>query len=51
MELSTKEWNDFLDTYLIQGIVNDIEALQSLNDYQKYTINEIKKAINRIKNK
>lgn len=51
MELTTKEWNDFLDKYLIEGITDDLESLECLNDYQKYCINEIKKAISRIKKK
>lgn len=48
--LSTKEWNKILDTYLIEGKM-DMEDYNSLDDTQKLIINEIKKSINRIKNK
>ncbi len=51
MELTTKEWNEFLDKYLIEGIVDDVDSLTSLNEYQRYTINEFKKAIARINKK
>lgn len=51
MELSTKEWNNLLDKYLIEGIIDDMELLANLNEYQKYTINEFKKAIARINKK
>lgn len=51
MELTTKEWNTFLDRYLIEGICDEEELLTRLNDYQQYTLREIKKSISRIKNK
>lgn len=50
MELTTKEWNDLLDNFLINGGV-DMELFQRLDQVQNYCLNEIKKSINRIKNK
>ena len=49
-ELTTKEWNELLDQYLITGIINT-ERFEDLNEAQRWMINEIKKSTNRIKNK
>jgi len=50
MELTVKEWNKLLDTYLITSGV-DIELYNRTNDEQKWLLNEIKKSMERIKNK
>lgn len=51
IEPTKKEWNDLLDQYLIDGSVDDLEVYTKLTDYQYYCINEVKKSIERIKNK
>lgn len=51
MELTTKEWNNFLDRFLIENIIDDVDLLTRLNDYQRYALNEFKKSMLRIKNK
>lgn len=50
-EPTKKEWNYLLDKYLLNGGVDDMDVYMKLTDYQYYCINEVKKSINRIKNK
>ena len=48
--LPHKEWNDVLDRYLIENIIDGNLYLQ-LNDAQRYVIQELKKSFKRIKSK
>lgn len=50
MELTQKEWNNLLDTYLITGEI-EIKLWLRVNEQQQYVLSEIKKSLNRIKNK
>ncbi len=49
-ELLNKEWQTLLDEFLISGQI-DIELFQRANEDQLWLLNEIKKAMARIKNK
>lgn len=49
-ELTTKEWNNLLDIYLTTETI-DIDMWEKLDNFQKDCIHEIKKSLNRIKNK
>lgn len=48
--LLVKEWQLLLDTYLIGGQIES-ELYERCDEAQVWMINEIKKSINRIKNK
>lgn len=48
--LPDKEWRKHLDAYLCTGQINP-DILQYLDRRQQFVINEIKKAMNRIKTK
>lgn len=48
--LTIKEWNYLIDLYLISEKV-DSDLYERCDEAQRWLINEIKKSINRIKNK
>lgn len=48
--LLVKEWQLLLDTYLVNGSI-DSELFERCDEAQNWLINEIKKSVNRIKNK
>ena len=48
--LSPQQWRDALDRYLTEGTF-DADLYTKMNSYQIGLIQEIKKSINRIKNK
>ena len=48
--LTDKEWRAMLDQFLISESV-EMEMYERCDDAQRWCINELKKAINRIKNK
>lgn len=49
-QLEKKLWCELLDNYLISGQI-DIELFQKCDDTQMWMLQELKKAISRIKNK
>lgn len=48
--LDHKEWNNVLDKYLVENVL-DSDEYERMNGYQATVIQEIKKAIKRIKAK
>ena len=48
VELEPKEWHKHLEGLLTYGTFNP-DVIPYLNDYQRYTVNEIKKTFKRIK--
>lgn len=49
-QLTDKEWRMLLDQFLISESI-DMEMYERCDDAQRWCINELKKSINRIKNK
>lgn len=48
--LLVKEWQQLLDNFLIKSSI-DSELYDRCDEAQRWLINEIKKSVNRIKNK